>query len=204
MKTYTTMMLAALTSLLILTSCGAPNGRGPADDKAVTVQTVTVEETDVSMWAKSYTRLQGASQANIYGTGGTVDSILVSQGDTVVAGQLLMVLSTDVENRANASASSAGVTAATASLAMASDNLERVTSLHEAGGASDQELLNAQLSEQSSRASLYSAQASSRGTTSRSYGAMVTAPFWGNCWKNACNGGKPLFTYTASSNSCLL
>lgn len=179
MKTYATQILILLAALLILVACGAPEQRGTADKAPVTVQTVTVAEADVSLWAKSYTRLQGANQANIYGTGGTVDSILVAQGDTVVAGQLLMLLSTDTENIASATASSAGVSAAVSSLAMATDNLERVTALHNAGGASDQEILNAQLSEQTARATLYSAQATSSGTSSRSSSAMVTAPFGG-------------------------
>ena len=180
MKTYATHTRAILlAALLIIAGCGAPGERGSAESEAITVQTVTVEEADVSLWAKSYTRLQGANQANIYGTGGTVDSILVTQGDTVAAGQLLMVLSTDTENIASASASSAGVSTAATALAMATDNLERVTALYNAGGASDQEILNAQLSEQSARSALYSAQATSTGTTSRSSSAMVTAPFGG-------------------------
>lgn len=184
---------------LLVLACGAPSADRGATPP-VTVETITVQETDVSQWAYSYTRLEGASQADLYGSGGTVESMLVAPGDTVEAGELLVVLSTDTENSSNAAAAYANVSSANAAAVQAIDNLDRVTALYNAGGASEQELLNAELSAESARSSLYSAQASYNGTSSRSENALVTAPFGGVIGRihvdegNTASASQPLLT----------
>ncbi len=170
-------ILFIATAILLVTACGMPSGGREATP--VTVETMNVQESDVSSWAYSYSRLEGVNQADIYGYSGTVESILVVSGDSVEAGELLMVLSTDSESTSNANAAAAIVNSAEAALAQSNDNLERVTTLHEAGGMSDQELLNAQLSAEIARGSLNSAQASFSGTASRTENSRVTAPFSG-------------------------
>ena len=190
--------ILAATAVLMVMACGAPGGRH--DSAPVTVETITAQEIDVAQWAYSYTRLEGASQADVYGNGGTVESILVSPGDTVEAGELLAVLSTDMEYNSNTSAAAAVVVSANASLAQANDNLDRVSALFEAGGASEQQLLNAQLSSESAGSALQSAQASYTGTSSRGGNAMVKAPFSGVIGRifidegNSSSGSQPILT----------
>jgi len=179
----------APAALLFILACVKPGGSG--ESVPVTVETITVQQADVSKWAYSYARLEGASQADVYGSGGIVESILVAPGDTVEAGELLAVLSTDIEYNSNTAAASANVTSANAVASQANDNLDRVTSLFNAGGASEQELLNAQLSAESARAALFSAQASYSSTSSRSGNAMVTAPFSGVVGRIHVDEGNP-------------
>ncbi len=191
------VIFAAAVALLIM-ACGAPSGG--RETAPVTVETITVQETDVSQWAYSYTRLEGASQADVYGTGGTLESLLVSPGDHVVAGELLAVLSTDTEYSSNTAAAAAGVSSANAALVQANDNLSRITALFKAGGASEQELLNAQLSAEIAGSALSSARASYSGTSSRSGNAMVEAPFSGVIGRihvdvgNPASASQPLLT----------
>lgn len=188
----------AATVTLLLMACGGPEGRN--DTAPVTVETITVQKTDVSKWAYSYTRLEGASQADVYGTGGTVESVLVSPGDHVEKGQLLAVLSTDAEYSSNTAAAAAGVSSANTSFAQANDNLGRITSLFNAGGASQQELLNAQLAAESTASALQSARASYSAAASRGGNALVTAPFSGVIGRihvdegNTASASQPLLT----------
>lgn len=179
----------ASAALLFMLACEGPGGRG--ESGAVTVETITVQQADVSKWAYSYTRLEGASQADVYGSGGIVESILVAPGDRVDAGELLAVLSTDIEYSSNTAAASAGVSSANTAIVQANDNLERVTALFNAGGASEQQLLNAQLSAESARAALTSAQASYNSASSRSWNGMVTAPFSGVVGRIHVDEGNP-------------
>ena len=177
-------------AVLLALACGAPGGGGEST-APVTVETMQVEESDVAIWAYGYTRLEGSNQAAVYGSGGTVESIEVTPGDTVEAGELLVVLSTDTESNSNTASAAAGVSSASTALAMANDSFDRISVLHSAGGASDQELLNAQLSVQSARAVLSSAQAAYAGTASRSANSLVTSPFSGIVGRINVSTGDP-------------
>lgn len=108
-----------------------------------------------------------------------VELVLVAPGDTVRAGQTLVVLESDAARLAGIASYSAMVSAATAARDYASSRLDRTRELHACGAASDTELEAAEAGESSAAALLSRALAGLGSARAGGTDGLVVAPFGG-------------------------
>jgi len=191
-----------ITVLVLASACGT--GGGPADT-AIPVTVTVVQPGQITEEVYASSRLEGAEEALIYpAVGGRVLEILVSEGDSVTAGDRLVRLATDAQIGAGTSAAQAGVAAARANEANAARTLERMQSLYEAGGVSQQELDTAAAMYEGARAGLQQAYAGAAQAGSVADNSYITAPFdgrVGRIWARTGGsvGGGPVISVSNSS-----
>jgi membrane fusion protein, multidrug efflux system len=191
-----------LIPVLIASACGKA---GTQAARAVPVTVTIVQAGQITEEVYAPSRLEGAEEALIYpALGGRVLEVLVSEGDSVTSGDRLVRLATDTQISAGASAAQAGVAAARANETNASRTLERLQSLFEAGGVSQQELDGATAMYETARAGLQQAYAGAMQAGSVADNSFITAPFdgrVGRIWAREGNavGGGPVISISNSS-----
>ncbi len=197
------LITAILTGVFLSIGCGP--GQADEEDPPVRVSIEVVEPFDISSIAYASVRVEGLEEALIYAlTPGKVEEVLVSEGDSVVAGQQLVRLNTDQQACAGTASAVDGNRAAQANVDNASSNYRRMQSLHEAGGVSEQQLEGALASVQAAEAQLSQARAGySQARTNRD-NSWITAPFdgeIGRIWAREGNSsaGSPLISISNNS-----
>lgn len=167
---------AAFLALFIL-SCA---GNGEHTEQPVPVRVVVLTPETISRTVYAPCRLEAGSEAIVsVAVPSVVLEVLVHTGDTVSAGQRLLVLRTDDMRRASVSSAAAMMEAARASDEYARNNLERAEVLFRDGAMSLQEYQTRETEAQAAAAgflqtaSAYSAAVSSAGN------GFVNAPFSG-------------------------
>jgi RND family efflux transporter MFP subunit len=125
-------------------------------------------------------RLEAGSEAVVsVSVPSVVEEVLVQAGDTVTAGERLLVMRTDDVQRASVFAASAVLEAARASSEYAGANLSRAAELFENGAMSPQEYQRAETGALASEASHMQALAGYSAAVSSAGSGYVTAPFRG-------------------------
>ncbi len=202
MTTHRTIASASAMALVLAAACARQQ---EIADEPVPVVVTVLAPTAVSDEVIAAARLEGASEAMVYaGAGGRVEQVLISEGDSVVAGQRLVRLATDRSVSAGSSAAQAAVAAATANEASARRSLERLETLYEAGAVSDQELDSARAMYEAARAALQQARAGAVQAGAMADNSFVQAPFdgrVGRIWvrEGGSAGGGPVLSVTNSA-----
>jgi len=198
------IVLAA--AALLATACG-PAGPGE-EEQPVSVRVEVVATSEISTVAYANTRLEGLEEALVYAmTPGTVVEVLVAEGDSVSAGQQLVRMDTDQQVNAVAAGAVAGISAARANVESARSTRDRMQTLYEAGGVSEQQLEYSQTALEAAEAQLNQAYAGYTQARTTRDNAWITAPFdglVGRIWARPGNGstGSPLLSI--SNNSALV
>jgi len=202
--TATTRIRFALPAVLALAvACGPSSSEDEV--KAVPVRVITMTPTTISSEAYASTRLEGEEDALIHATtAGRIEEVLVSEGDSVIAGQHLVRLDTDQQLTAGTSSAVAAISAARANAENALNDYERMLSLFEAGAVSQQQLDGSRVMVESTEAQLHQAQAGYSTAMGMQNNAVISAPFAGRIgriWAREGNlsGGGPLLSISGSS-----
>ncbi len=174
----TTASLISAAMLLVVAGCRGGDYTGTERVAYVTVEVVRPSE--ISRVSYAGARVEGRDETLVFAMGpGKIEEILVSQGDSVTAGQRLVRLNTDQQAGTGVSGASAAVNAAVADLENAEKNHLRLLSLYESGGVSLQQVEAAEALLEAARARLAGARAGySQAVTARD-NSWVTAPFSG-------------------------
>ncbi|MDO4540730.1 MAG: efflux RND transporter periplasmic adaptor subunit [Syntrophomonadaceae bacterium] len=147
------VLMALVISLLMLALAGCGNeSNAQVAEKSISVATTAAAIQDITS-SKAYSGVaRGESEVQIYPKlSARVQSIAVTPGDVVEAGQTLMVLDNSdylpaaAQARAALDAASAGSKANALSLETAQKNYQRMVELHAAGAISDVELENSKM-----------------------------------------------------------
>lgn len=134
MKSTTVFLL---TALFLMISCGQPE---TAADKPIPVTVMVAEEQVISSTAVAACRLESGSEALITALNpGRILDVLVTEGDEVQEGEILVELSTDQQYSSAVSASSARITAAGTVASNARADLQRADRLRLDGAISESE-----------------------------------------------------------------
>jgi RND family efflux transporter MFP subunit len=197
-----TQIRAGLRLLLVTAALAAACGPvAPVEEeRPVSVSVQVVEASDISTTAYANTRLEGLEEALIYAmTPGTVEEVLVTEGDSVTTGQQLVRMDTDQQVTAVTAGAVAGISAARANVDFATSNLERMQTLFEAGGVSEQQLENSVTALDAAEAQLNQAYAGYSQARSTRDNAWIAAPFnglVGRIWARPGNssGSSPLLS----------
>lgn len=180
--------IAIAIGLLVL-ACG-PGGEEELE-RVVRVKIQTIETTTISSEVYANTRLEGAQEALIYvSIPGTVQEVLIAEGDEVEAGARLIRMNTDQQVNAGTTAALASVSAARANADNARANYARMQSLFEAGALSEQELDGIGVALEGAEAQLNQAYAGYTQARSTRDNAWIIAPFSGKVgrvWARAGN-----------------
>ncbi len=172
--------IAALTTLLVLLTVACGPGGTEDDERIVRVRTQTMELSAISSEVYANTRLEGAQEALIFASiPGTVQEVLVTEGDEIEAGARLVKMDTDQQVNAGTSAALASVSAARANAENARSNYARMESLFEAGALSEQELDGIGVALEAAEAQLNQAYAGYTQARSTRDNAWIVAPFSG-------------------------
>ena len=172
--------IAAITTLLVLLSVACGPGGTEDDERIVRVRTQTMELSAISSEVYANTRLEGAQEALIFASiPGTVQEVLVTEGDVIEAGARLVKMDTDQQVNAGTSAALASVSAARANAENARSNYARMESLFEAGALSEQELDGIGVALEAAEAQLNQAYAGYTQARSTRDNAWIVAPFSG-------------------------
>jgi RND family efflux transporter MFP subunit len=197
--------LTILFSLLVLLAAACGHGKSEEDERVVRVRIQTVEPSSISAEVYANTRLEGAQEALIYASiPGTVEEVLVKEGDEIQAGERLVKMDSDQQVNAGTSAAFASVSAARANAENARANYERMETLFEAGALSSQELDGAGVALQAAEAQLNQAYAGYTQARTTRDNAWVVAPFSGKVgriWARAGNmsSSTPLLSISGKS-----
>jgi RND family efflux transporter MFP subunit len=145
-------------------------------------------------------RLEASSEALLFG-GGRIEEVLVEEGDSVVAGQLLVSLSGDAVVEGAVSASHEGLEAASVTAANRRLDYQRCLELYDAGAISELELEGARAALEAAEAACGAARAGLSGAVSGRTASVVQAPFdgvVGRIWadEGCLAGSEPLLTIT--------
>jgi RND family efflux transporter MFP subunit len=196
-------------SILLLVAAGFAAACGPAgpadEERPVSVSVQVVEASDISTTAYANTRLEGLEEALIYAmTPGTVVEVLVTEGDSVTAGQQLVRMDTDQQVTAVTAGAVAGISAARANVDLARSTQERMQTLFEAGGISEQQLESSLTAVDAAEAQLNQAYAGYSQARSTRDNAWIAAPFDGSVgriWARPGNssGSSPLLSISNNS-----
>lgn len=192
----------AISIALLVLACG-PGGEEDVE-RVVRVKIQTIESSTISSEVYANTRLEGAQEALIYGSiPGTVQEVLVSEGDEVEAGARLIRMDTDQQVNAGTSAALASVSAARANAENARSNYARMESLFEAGALSEQELDGIGVALEAAEAQLNQAYAGYTQARSTRDNAWIVAPFSGKIgrvWAREGNmsGSTPLVSISGN------
>ncbi|MBN1433267.1 efflux RND transporter periplasmic adaptor subunit [Candidatus Fermentibacterales bacterium] len=192
----TTFAIMASCSMLIASAaCGPPP---PPPERPVPVRAAEATGQTISREVYANSRLEGIEEALIYASmPGRILEVLVSEGDSVEAGQKLVRLDTDQQTTAGTSAALAAISAARANADNAGQNLERMETLFQAGAVSEQQLDAARTGAEAAQAQLNQAYAGYNQAESVRDNAVIEAPFTGRIgrvWARAGNtaSGQPL------------
>ena len=200
---FTILVTAIIAGVFLSMGCGP--GQIDEEEPLVRVSVEVVEPVDISSIAYASARVEGLEEALIYALSpGKVEEVLVSEGDSVTAGQQLVRLSTDQQASAGTASAVAGISAAQANVDNASSNFVRMQSLYEAGGASEQQLEGARASVEAALAQLSQARAGYTQARTNRDNSWIAAPFdgeIGRIWARVGNSsaGTPLISISNNS-----
>ncbi len=196
--------LTLMISLLALLAAACGSGEDEGEERVVRVRIQTMEPSTISAEVYANTRLEGAQEALIFASiPGTVEEVLVAEGDEIEAGVRLVRMDTDQQVNAGTSAALASVSAARANAENARANYERMQTLFEAGALSSQDIDGAEVALESAEASLSQAYAGYTQARTTRDNAWIAAPFAGRVgrvWARAGNmsGSTPLLSITGN------
>ncbi len=197
--------LTILISLLVLLAAACGPGGNNEGERVVRVRIETVEPSTISSEVYANTRLEGAQEALIFASiPGTVEEVLVMEGDEIEAGERLVRMDSDQQVNAGTSAAVASVSAARANAENSRASYSRMETLFEAGALSSQELDGAGVALEAAEAQLSQAYAGYTQARATRDNAWVSAPFSGKVgriWARAGNmsGSTPLLSISGNS-----
>ncbi len=195
--------LIPLIFLLLLAACG-PGDQNDAE-RVVRVKVQTIEPSTISAEVYANARLEGSQEALIFASiPGSVEEVLVAEGDAIEAGVRLVKMDTDQQVNAGTTAALASVSAARANAENARSNYSRMETLFEAGALSAQELDGIGVVLEAAEAQLNQAYAGYTQARTTRDNAWIVAPFSGTVgrvWARAGNmsGSTPLLSITSNS-----
>lgn len=194
--------LAPALILFLVAGCGPGGGEEP--ERIVRVQVQVMEPSTIAAEVYANTRLEGAQEALLFASiPGRVEEVMVSEGDTIEAGQRLVLMDTDQQVNAGTASALASLSAARANAENARANYQRMHSLYEAGALSTQEIEGVRVALEAAEAQFRQAQAGYTQARSTRDNAWVTAPFAGRVgrvWARAGNlsGSNPLLSISGN------
>ena len=179
----------AVAALMLLLACGSGADRA---ERIVTVRTAVLERGPISSTVMLPCRLEGADEAVISVPEPVmVSRVLVSEGDPVIAGAVMVELETDMARFSAVSAAAARVAAATALHDYSLAGLERASSLLDAGAMSERGHEAAQQQEAASEAALLAARSGYERAAADASTGIVRAPFSGTVTRVWARQGNP-------------
>jgi len=200
------LMAIILAGVFLFLACGP--SQTEEEDPPVRVSILVLEPVDISSSAYASARVEGLEEALIYAlTPGKVEEVLVSEGDSVSAGQRLVRLNTDQQASAGAISASAGISAAQANLDNASSNYNRMQSLFDAGAVSEQQVEGALASMEAAQAQLSQARAGYAQARTNRENSWITAPFdgeIGRIWAREGNSSANTPLVSISNNTAIV
>lgn len=186
--------LAAL--LCAAAACGGGSGGRSEPGGAALLDPPSGTKDTISVSA----RLEASREALLFGSG-RVEAVLVEEGDSVIAGQVLVSLSGD--RLAEGAVASGARTEEAAGIAAENSRLDyrRCLSLYEAGAISELDLEGARIAMEAAEAAYAAARAGLSGAVSGRNAYVVQAPFdgvVGRVWagKGMTCGAEPLLMLT--------
>ncbi len=181
------ILIGSLT--LFLCSCGTENAAAP---EPLSVNAIVVQPEMISETVYAPCRLQAGDEAVIsVAMPAVVEEVLVQPGDTVEAGQRLLVLRTDDMRRAELTSAAAVVSAARASEEYASANLARASELFNNGAMSPSEYQQVQTAASAAQATYRQSLAGYSAVSASTGSGYVTAPFNGITGRILVTQGNP-------------
>ncbi len=182
------------TLILFLLALVACTGEDSRENTETSVTVYVVETSMISETVNAPCRLEGASEAVVsVSVPSVVEEVLVAPGDTVLAGQRLLVLRTDDLQRAMVSDAAAMLTAARASAEYADGNLQRATDLLETGAISPGEFDRIETEEAAAQATYNQALAGYNASSTAARNGFVLAPFSGVIGRVIATEGNPAY-----------
>lgn len=173
----------------IAAGCG---GRPAQEPDPVPVMIAVVEPGDITSTIVVPCRLEGAEEAVLsVAVPAAVTSVLVSEGDRVMKGDVLLTLETDGMLAAGMSTAAARVSAARAAREYAAGNLARAEALYESGALSESGIESARASDASAQATLGLACVGYQQAASEAALGQVRAPFSGTVTRVWARTGNP-------------
>lgn len=167
---------AILPSLLLLTGCSRP---GSTADEPVEVETMRVSPSEISLTIEFSAVLEPGSQAFLVSPGGVLDHVAVCEGDSVVEGETVAVMSGDAAFSGAARAAQEGLEAAQTTAERAANEAARIGELHTAGAVSESELLGARAASMAARAAVDIARHARASAVALERSCILRAPFAG-------------------------
>lgn len=192
-----------ITMMVLLGSACGPEGEEETE-RIVRVRVQTMEPSTIAAEVYSNTRLEGTQEALIFASiPGTVEEVLVTEGDEIEAGARLIKMDTDQQVNAGTSAALASVSAARANAENARSNYMRMETLYAAGALSTQDLDGVGVALEAAEAQLNQAYAGYTQARATRDNAWIAAPFSGRIgrvWARAGNmsGSSPLLSITGN------
>ncbi len=183
------IVLAGMLAAIGVLSCG--NGEnGETESTPVMVEVAAAETISRTVFAPC--RLEAASEAVVsVSTPSMVEDVLVQPGDTVEAGQRMLLLKTDDIQRAGVLSAAATLAAAEASREYFRSSLQRAEELHGEGAMSESEY-QSRTAEASSAEAAYTAALAGYSAALVSMDAgYVEAPFHGVVGRVVATVGNP-------------
>lgn len=182
-----------LILLAVPMAIAAGCGRGPAPEPdPVPVRIQVVETGAITSSVIVPCRLEGSDEAVLaVSTPASVTSVLVSEGDSVEEGEILLTMETDGLHAAEMSTAAARVSAARAAQEYAAGSLARAEDLFGSGALSESGIETARASEASARATLGLARAGYQQAVSEASVGQVRAPFAGTVTRVWARAGNP-------------
>jgi len=202
MRKSRVIFIAVSAIVLAVTACGPSSDA--ESERVVRVRVQVMEPSAITSEVYANTRLEGAQEALIFASiPGTVEEVLVSEGDQIEAGQLLVKMDTDQQVNAGTSSALASVSAARANAENARANYQRMETLYNAGALSAQELDGVGVALEAAEAQLRQAQAGYTQARSTRDNAWISAPFSGRVgrvWAREGNmtGSSPLLSISGN------
>lgn len=202
MKLKRVFSAAIVLAFLAAAACGPSSDED--EERVVRVRVQIMEPSTISSEVYANARLEGAQEALIYASiPGTVQEVMVSEGDQIEAGEHLIKMDTDQQVNAGTSSALASVSAARANAENARSNYHRMETLYEAGALSAQELDGVRVALEGAEAQLSQAQAGYTQARSARDNAWIVAPFSGRVgrvWAREGNmsGASPLLSISGN------
>lgn len=155
-KNFRKVVLTSATALLVLSSCG---GKGQQQQSIVEYPTVKVEKGDITLETRYSATIRGRQDIEVYPqVGGTLQRLLVTEGQTVKKGQTLFIID-QVPYQAALNTAEAALKAAKAQEATAQLSYDSRKKLFDEEVVSDFDLQTAQNTLLSAKASVAQAEA---------------------------------------------
>lgn len=175
--------------LAIAAGCGG--GPAPEPDP-VPVRIQVVGSGSITSTVSVPCRLEGSDEAVLaVSAPASVTSVLVSEGDAVDEGEILLTLETDGMLTAGMSTAAARISAARAAREYAAGNLARAEDLYADGALSESGIESARASDASAQATLGLARAGYQQAASEAANGQVRAPFAGTVTRVWARPGNP-------------